>query len=295
MTTIRREPRPPPPSTGGTGARPPVPLAQLPTTHRVYARSIDEGYGNKDGMLETSELDAFARLYGNRSEHQDPIALLRNILDPGAATGAGAVTAESLALAQRLVRPGGSGDARDVDAVVAEAARLPAAILRKAEAAGIKFVACRGSVTDHLRQLRGQAPRGWPAGVTWDTVPGLYWPGTRDVVVATMDGPAGSRQVPGRGFGHGSSSLVAHELLHGLDYRRALGDVRATDRAYLDAWRADRAQLPDYLAQNPPAGPEEAFAELAARALLGDTQLAQAAPNLTRYFEAAKRTWGVSP
>ena len=273
--------------------RPPVPVPQLPQHLQGYARAIDDGWGNRDGTLQASELDAFARMYGSRSEHRQPIETLRGLLAP-APVPLSTVTAASLAAARRLVRAGGSGDASDVQALVAEVARLPVQLLEKVDRAGIKFIACRNSVTDHLRSLRGVAPRGWPPGVTWDTVPGNYWPNEKQVVIGTRTGSTGQREVPPRGAGHGSLSLVAHELLHGLDYRRGLGAWHSRDTAFLNSWSADRHNLDAYLAQNPPAGPEEAFAELASRAMLGDTQLAAKAPNLTAYFERMKREMGIT-
>ena len=293
MTKLRPESRPAARPGPSDAAKPPVPVPQLPDRLRAYARAIDDGFGNGDGALDPAELDAFARQYGTLVEHREPIATLRRLVEPTAP--AGVATAESLRLARALVRAGGSGTGADVQAVVAEIARIPAPVLRAAERAGITVVACRGSVTDHLRQLRGQTPRGWPPGVTWDTVPGLYWPQAHEVVVATSAGAGGGRRVPPPGSGHGASSLAFHELLHGLDYEHALGSYGATDPAFRDAWRSDRAALDPYLAQPEPAGPEEAFAELAADALLGDPQVAARTPHLARYFEGLKQALGVVP
>jgi hypothetical protein len=83
--------------------------------------------------------------------------------------------------------------------------------------------------------------------------------------------------------------------LHGIDYQKALGGWHARDTAFLNAWSADRTNLDAYLAQNPPAGPEEAFAELGSRVFLGDPQLAARAPPLTAYFERLKASLGLGP
>jgi hypothetical protein len=293
FTGPRATPKPP---RSSDGPKPPVPLPALPPQMQPYARYIDDTFGNKDGVLDTPELDAFAAAYGNLPEHQDPISMLRRILDPvGSTSGIGGTSsADSLMLARKLCKTGGSAIQDDLDALIADVARVPAPVLRMVERAGIRFVACQGSVTDHLRQLRGQAPRGWPPGVTWDTVPGLYWPNEKQVVVATRADHLGNRTIPPTGAGHGSYSIVAHEMMHALDYQRALGDAHAKKREFVDAWKADRATLPDYLKQNEPAGPEESFAEIGSRLFLGDRSMAGVAPNLTRYFDEVRRNLGIS-
>lgn len=121
--------------------------------------------------------------------------------------------------ANLLVIPGGSGTVEDCAAVAAEAATLPDFVISHFERKMVRIVACRGSVTNFERELRGKVPRGWDGlGKTWDDVPGTYFDERKRVVVATI-AEGGSRAVPGRNSGlHGSANLTAHESLHGYDY-----------------------------------------------------------------------------
>ena len=50
-----------------------------------------------------------------------------------------------------------------------DAALLPAFVIRRFEKKKIRIIACRGSVTDFEKDLRG-VTRGWLAGKTWDNV-----------------------------------------------------------------------------------------------------------------------------
>lgn len=73
---------------------------------------------------------------------------------------------------------------------------------------GVEVIACRDNVTDHRTHLKGVQPRGWPAGKTWENVPGGQ--SGNEVVVATT-GTDSKRRVPVRGEGHGSINLTLHE------------------------------------------------------------------------------------
>lgn len=186
------------------------------------------------------------------------------------------------ALAVQLTKIGGSGTAEDVAAVIDEVAKLPLLALRQMQANGTKVVACRNSVTDYMPELKGQAPRGWPPGSTWDAVPGLFYPGKNEVVVGTRASASGGRVVPPTGEGHGATSLVVHESGHSLDYRG--GMVSSKDAAFLAAYEADKAKLPPYLQQAPPAGHEEAFAESLSISATHSPQGASM-PNLMAYWQ----------
>lgn len=165
---------------------------------------------------------------------------------------------------RRLVVVGGGGTQADLDAVARAAAGLPEPVVARFERTGVRVVACRGSVTDFERRLRGVVPRGWEStGRTWDDVPGAYFPDRLRVVIATV--PAGGgRAVPGRASGlHGSSDLVIHECLHGYDYggdHAVLGDP-----GFVAARNADMGRLGAYERQAGRAGLEETFAESGAR------------------------------
>ena len=60
--------------------------------------------------------------------------------------GAGAVPSASLAIARRLVRPGGSGTAEDAELVAQQLAALPPGMLAQMEADGTRGAVLQGSV-----------------------------------------------------------------------------------------------------------------------------------------------------
>ena len=190
--------------------------------------------------------------------------------------------ADRLALARRLVVPGGSGDAADAELVAQELSKMPLSKLEAMERGGVKVVACRGSVTDYLAHLRGVKPRGWPPGSSWDSVPGLYLPSTKEVVIATRGhGTPGGAFVPPMGDGHGSYNLVLHEAAHALD------DVvgGSSDAAFLAARQADIGALPPYETQAGVAGPSETYAESIAIKYGGTAAQQAARPNLMKFFD----------
>ncbi len=287
------------------GPQPPVPLARLPAALQPKARWVDERFGNGDGRLGKRELNAYEKAFGADAGHRATIEALRAQLEPGGrpppvplrtVTVPATLDAAAVAVARRLVRPGGSGTAEDEGAVVAELAKLPAALLERVERARIKVVACRGSVTDYRVDLRGVQPRGWPPGTTWDDVPGMHLADRGEVVVATTDGPNGSRGVPDHGNGHGSFGIVAHELGHALDAKGVLG-TDSKSPAFRAAWEADRPALvrngETYLLQPGDAGPEEAFAEVGARYFGADAGLRRSYPSLHGFFRDTARVLGI--
>lgn len=73
----------------------------------------------------------------------------------------------------------------DVDAVGTLLAGLPDDVFTALIDGGVKFVAVNDSVVEHLSHLKGVKPRGWPAGKSWNTVPGVYDPNSNTVVIAT--------------------------------------------------------------------------------------------------------------
>ncbi len=158
----------------------------------------------------------------------------------------------------RLVRSSHSRTA--AKALKPELSRLPEAVLRKLVDGQTKIVAVRDSVTDALPHLKGVRPRGWPPGSTWDSVPGLYDPGTNQVIVATRKATDGSRFVPPTGDQHGSANLVLHETMHAHD---ALTGNSNSD-AFRQARSADSSELSAYESQEGSAGRQESYAESAA-------------------------------
>lgn len=240
------------------------PEAQLQfTNERTGAKQVvtldREGHFPKNLKLAGKAGDAFSVAVSDGVNNPD---FSVRVHLPAVAAGPVSGAAENERLARQIVGPAGSGTADDVDAVVKEMALLPQWVLAAAVARNIKVVACRNSVTDADPRLRGVTPRGWPPGSTWDMVPGA---GGDPVIISTMTAPDGGRMIPPTGHGHGSTSLLRHEFAHALGRTGALG---VTDRSsdFVAAYESDRSSMTSshksYLLQPPPAGTEEAFADM---------------------------------
>lgn len=187
----------------------------------------------------------------------------------------------------------GSGDASDVALVSAELAKLPAALQSLLHDQELVVFACRDAVTDACPELLDDHPRGWPPGRTWALVPGAYVPARKAVVIATVPVPedASRRHVPPKGWMHNAFNLVVHETLHADDY---LADrLRCHNPDFKAARSADYDALHDYEKQDGDAGLEETYAESGSRFFGGDTTLAEAWPNLDRFW--AERSFPVPP
>lgn len=271
---------------------PPVPTRSLPAAVKPQGTQADLFFGNGDGTLDRDELAKYAAAYasqpGFREKVLEPLerALGEKIDAPPVAPAA--VSADAKVLALALTSAGGTGSQKDVELVAAEVARVPAPILEKAKAAGLRFVACRDSVTDYCTELKGVKPRGWPPGATWDSVPGVYDPTRRVVVVSTAKSSGGGRHVPGPGEGHSAHNLALHELGHALDYLKAVPDARSSGRTFDAAYDADRKSLEKlketYLLQSGDAGNEESFAESFARYFGGAATFKKELPHLYAYW-----------
>ncbi len=193
-----------------------------------------------------------------------------------------------------IVRVGGTGDARDAEAVRAEAGKMPLGLLSFFRAKGIHIVACRKSVTDVEASLRGKTPRGWEGtGRTWDSVPGTFLSNPGRVVIATV-AAGGGRQVTPRGPDtHGAYSLTIHESMHGFDY--PTGHSSLANPRFTAARTADWANLGDYERQSQQAGLEETFAESAARHYGGDGSFANDWVHLAQFWAANPLNWAEAP
>ena len=178
--------------------------------------------------------------------------------------------------------------AADAAAVAAELANVPLHYAQELADTGIRVVACRDNVVDHLSHLADEEEvRRWPGGSSWRNIPGVYSPADRTVVIATVEGPGGARRVPSRGQRHGSVSLAVHETFHGYDYAR--GHLKSKASAFRSAWAVDKSLLGSDYFTNDQSGPEESYAESAARAFGLDARFRTDWPTLAAFWTAPSR------
>jgi hypothetical protein len=148
------------------------------------------------------------------------------------------------AVAQEIgknLRAGGTSTADDAKAVADGMKKFPKSVLENLNKNGIQTECCRGPVTEVMPELAGVLPRGWPAGSTWDKVPGVYSGNVKKVVVGTME-KDGKRHVPGPNEGpikHGTPNLIGHEGGHAFD--AADGPLKSKNAAFLKARTDDIA------------------------------------------------------
>lgn len=193
-------------------------------------------------------------------------------------------TAKDLAL--ELIDTEGTADAQDAALVADELAKLPKHILQRLKDKGVKVKVCRGSITEYRTDLKGVQPRGWPAGMTWDSVPGVYNTSKKEVVIATVGhGTDAGAHVPAKGEGHGSQNLVIHESMHAVDKTSDDGPL-SDNEDFTNARNADATTLSAYESQAGGAGREETFAESAARYYGGDSDDATNHPKLHEYWDS---------
>jgi hypothetical protein len=188
------------------------------------------------------------------------------------------------------VKPVASGTEGDSELVRVQLRLLPEALVASLIDKGIEVVVCHGAVTDYRPDLLNEPPRGWPAGVNWNLVPGCYLPDEHKVAIATVT-RGGIRKIPSFGDMHGSFNLVLHEMMHADDY---MGDrLRSQNPHFLAAREKDKAVLTDYQRQDGIAGFEESYAETAARQFGGDPGFASQCANLSAFW--ANAVFPVSP
>jgi hypothetical protein len=118
-------------------------------------------------------------------------------------------------------------------------------------------------LTELNPDLKGVHPRGWPAGMTWDTAEGLYSSREKAVNVTEFYRPVGRKEFIRNSRAAG---VVLHESGHAYDH--ALGRVSSTSPAFIDAYKDDVKYMPKtakpglrYFLQKGSAGRSEAFAE----------------------------------
>lgn len=186
------------------------------------------------------------------------------------------------AVAADLTKPVGSATAADSALVVEHLTKMPKTLLDALRKNGTKIQTCRGSVTDYLTALKGVKPRGWPPGSTWDSVPGLQQPDTKEVVIATIGHAAGNPHVPATGEGHGCADLVIHESAHGVDF--ASKPLLSAGAPFNAARTPDKPALDAYETQPGAAGQQETFAESCARFYSNSPSSLENTPHLHKYW-----------
>jgi hypothetical protein len=200
----------------------------------------------------------------------DPDAERRRILSAGGP--------RNLQQFRRLLSP----RVRALKGYFAETVRCSAAFYRAAAEAlnstadayhlSLHRAGCRIILGNLLVQMdsifMGSAPRGYPSGSMWDSVPGAYVGSPIKRVYLAELVRIGDATIPISDV----LSVAREEIGHALDESlgSGLGPVSHTDPDFTTAYRAEAAAVTDpatrrdlhYVLQNPPAGQEELFAEL---------------------------------
>ena len=176
---------------------------------------------------------------------------------PGGANGAAGALIPGKAAVPQILPPGVSFTT-DVTTTYNSMSAETRAIIAKS---GAKVVAVH-HLTDAMPELRGQAPRGWPVGATWDAVDGC-WSASKNEIVVTEERQqlSGNLWIPsGR-----VREVLRHETGHAVDFTiKMLSDHNDFKQAYDDDLQAmptaDKNQLA-YFLQSGSAGREETAAE----------------------------------
>ena len=190
------------------------------------------------------------------------------------------------ALAGKMAASGNKATPADL-ALVADhaAAALPLADLKKLNAAGITFCVTRGDVATQRPSMAKQKPRDFPGGATWKGTPGTFFQSTKQIVIATQDGPNGSRVMPGL-VQSSSADVLAHETGHALNRLPMFSNDSDSDKfeaAYSQPMTGRLTE--DYYHQLPKsAGRDEAFAESYAMFLTRPAELKADSPALYNYW-----------
>ncbi len=166
---------------------------------------------------------------------------------------------ERLKLAKSLIRLSGTATTADIPSVQRELSKLPVSLLKEYKEWNTEVIVVRGSIVEFYPELKGVTPRGWPANLTWDSVPGVSDSDNNQIVIATRL-VNGKRSVPPKGNGHGSYNLVLHEIGHNYSsHYESTKDTKfiAARNAVINAGRLTES----YHLQAGNAGLSETFAE----------------------------------
>lgn len=146
-------------------------------------------------------------------------------------------------------------------------------------------------VTDAAPSLRGEHPRGWPAGMTWENTDAVHLPERRMLIFAEKrrdrdGGVVASHRVEG---------VIRHETGHAFDRASGGGGFRSASAAFLRAYADDASRIPGdrrrqltYYLQRGDAGRQETFAEAFA-VLLGGGSDAPHRADFVRSFPRVLR------
>jgi len=139
---------------------------------------------------------------------------------------------------------------------------IPSRALKTMADSGIKIKA-GPKLTELKPSLKGVHPRGWPAGMTWDTAEGCYDRGAKEVLVTELYRPVGKKEFVPTTRARG---VALHESGHAYD--QALGSPSATSAAFASAYNDDKKYMLKeakrglkYFLQTGKAGRSETFAE----------------------------------
>ncbi|MDN2488111.1 hypothetical protein MML63_20980, partial [Kosakonia sacchari] len=174
----------------------------------------------------------------------------------------------------------------DITDIQIQLHKIPLNVLKMAHSLGQFITATNDNITNHpdRRQLKGITPRGWPEGVTWDTVPGLGALGQEadasihpdETIIAVSQNEQGAWLLA---EGHSSTNLVLHEYAHALDRSLGekaqmgekgagdIGDFLSKRRSFVSVWEQDLGHTDPtsddnyYWQGGSESGAEEAFAE----------------------------------
>ena len=155
----------------------------------------------------------------------------------GASPAAMGSMADRQKMAAMMVRPGLEATAEDTKTVTDHLAQtMPLSEMQKLSGNGVHIVVTRTDVSHDDPLMASQHPRGYGAGDTWQGRPGTYRAERQAVIIATQDGPHGSREMPGPATS--SSADVLHEAGHALNRVLPRSD-RSDGEAFKAAYDAD--------------------------------------------------------
>ncbi|ALC90188.1 toxin [Bacillus sp. FJAT-18017] len=136
-------------------------------------------------------------------------------------------------LSGTVLLPEETFDTFEAAAIIQRLAKLPDSLLSKINKEGIVVRLFEGRLTDNptASHLKGETPRGYTNGATWDAVPGI---GGSEVVLVKI----GASE---KGKGHGSINLELHELAHSID--NLVYDGLSEQKAFIKVWEKERTKL----------------------------------------------------